>query len=711
MEKNSVKIFFEPKSIAIVGASPKKENMGRIILDSMQRNYKGKIYVVNPNYSEVQGIKSFKSLLDIKDEIDVAIIAVDANKVPDIMVDAGKKNVKGVIIVSGGFAETDTKQGKELQDKIIEIGKKFNMRIIGPNCIGVYNSFTGVDTFFLPYERMRRPKSGPISIISQSGALLATLMDWAASKNIAIGKAINFGNKADVDEIESLEYLGKDNETRVILMYIEGITPGKGYEFIETARAVTSVYGKPIILIKGGRTSKGAGAAKSHTASLAGSYEVFKSVSKQANIILADDLEELFDIAKVMSYNLIPSGNRVCIITNSGGHGVIAADTLVENGLLVPEISEEIKEKFKKIFPPRVSIHNPIDFTGDAKPSYYKEVLEILAENKEADMFLIIALVQPQTMDQSIADVIFEFSQKHFDKPIAVVTIGAEEGEKLRYILEEKGVPVFEFPDRASKALAKLYQCKRCSSKRFENCNRVSLKKESIDAARGIIQNAINQGRGKLFEHEALELLSSIGIDTANYCIIQDYDQIKSCISKIKFPVAMKIISEDIIHKSDVGGVILNINNEEELTESYKNIIKNIRYRLPQAKIRGVMVQEMIKGGNEIIIGGKRDEGFGPVIIFGLGGIYTEVIGDVSMRISPITNCDAKEMIDEIKSVKILEGYRGLEPVDKRKLAEAIMRVGELMLNISEISEMDINPLIASSLGAQAVDARVILKR
>ncbi|AFZ70904.1 acyl-CoA synthetase (NDP forming) [Caldisphaera lagunensis DSM 15908] len=711
MEKNSIKVFFEPNSVAIIGASPKKENLGRIILDSMQKNYKGRLYVINPNYDEVQGVKSYKSILDIDDEIDIAVIAVDAKKVPDLMLDAGKKGVKGVVIVSGGFAEIDSELGYKLQEEIIEIANKFNMRILGPNCIGIYNSFKGVDTFFLPYERMRRPKSGAISIISQSGALLATLMDWAASKNIGIGKAINFGNKADIDEIDSLEYLGKDEETRVILMYIEGITPGKGYQFVETARKVTSVYRKPIILIKGGKTSRGASAAKSHTASLAGSYEIFKAISKQANIIIANDLEELFDIAKVMSFNLIPKGNRVGIITNSGGHGVIAADTLIENGLSVPEISEKIKEKLKEVFPPRVSLHNPIDFTGDAKSDYYKYVLDLLSENDEVDMFLIIALIQPQTMDLSISNVIFDFSQKHFDKPIAVVTIGAEMGEKLKLMLEEKGVPVFEFPDRASKALAKLYDCRKCSTKRFENCRRISISQESINRAREIIKNALYQNRNKLLENEALDLLNVIGVNTVKYCIVENYDMIKSCIKEINFPVAMKIISEGIIHKSDVGGVILNINNEEELAESYKNIIKNVKYRLPQAKISGVMIQEMAKQGNEIIVGSKFDENFGPIVLFGLGGIYTEVIGDVSMRMSPITDCDAREMIDEIKSVKILEGYRGLEPVDKNAVAEAIMRVGELMLAIPEISEMDINPLIASSLGVKAVDARVILKR
>ncbi|MDP8002570.1 MAG: acetate--CoA ligase family protein [Caldisphaera sp.] len=711
MQKSSIDIFFEPKSIAIIGASPREGNMGRVILENLKKNFKEKIFVVNPKYEDVLNIKSYSSLNDIKDDIDVAIIAVDASKTLDIMKDVAEKKVKGVIIISGGFAETDSEEGIRVQNEVKDFAEKNGIRVLGPNCIGVYNAHNGIDTFFLPYERMRRPKKGPISIISQSGALLATLMDWAASKNIKIGKAINFGNKIDVDEIESMEYFGKDNETRVILMYLEGINPGKGRDFIETARRVTSIYKKPIILIKGGKTSNGAKAAKSHTASLAGSYDVFKAAAKQANIIIADDLEELFDIARVMSFNIIPLGNRVGIITNSGGHGVIASDKLAEYGLIVPELSDNTKKELRKIFPLRVSLHNPVDFTGDATPQHYEKVLEMMVKNDEADMFLIIALLQPSTMDLSIANIISNFTKKHFERPIAVVTIGAEHGEKLKELLENEGIPTFEFPDRASKALAMMSKCIKCSGKSFESCKKEELQKDAILETKKIVEKAINEDRMKLFEDEALRILNINEIETPNYCVAHNTDQLIQCKDIIKYPVAMKIISPDIIHKTDVGGVILNVEDDNRLIDGYYKLIKNVKNNLPKARINGVLIQEIVKNGQEIIIGGKRDLAFGPVVLFGLGGIYTEVLGDVSMRIAPIDSCDAKEMIEEIKSIKILEGYRGLEPVDKNALALAIMRVGELMINIPEITEMDINPVIANKKGALAVDARIIINR
>ncbi|MCE4623449.1 MAG: acetate--CoA ligase family protein [Caldisphaeraceae archaeon] len=710
MQRTPIDVFFEPKSVAVVGASPREGSLGRAILENISRNYKGSVYAVNPRHEKILGIRSYPSLSSIDGEVDIAVIAIDASRVPSVIEDAGRKKVKGVIIVSGGFAETGTQEGERLQKEVIDIATKYNIRVLGPNCIGIFNSYNGIDTFFLPYEKMRRPKRGNISIISQSGALLATLMDWVASKNIRIGKAINFGNKVDVGEIESMDYFARDKETKVILMYLEGITPGSGPAFIETAKKVTSVYKKPIILVKGGKTSGGAKAAKSHTASLAGSYEIFKAAAKQSNIIIAKDLEELFDIAKVIASNNLPLGNRVAVITNSGGHGVISTDTLVENGLVMAEISQETKEKLRQLFPSRVSINNPIDFTGDARPAYYEEILDLLANNNEADLFLVVALVQPPTMDLSIGDLIYGFTKKHPEKPIAVVTIGSKYGERLKRMLERKGIPTFEFPDRASKALAVLYKFRKSLEANYDDCYRENLSKAALVSSRKIITNALNDGRSKLLENEALDLLEAFGIGIAKYCMISDPKEFKTCAKDLNYPVAMKVVSRDVIHKTEAGGVLLDINNENEVMEGYKRIVESVKHNVPNARIEGVIVQEMVKKGQEIIIGGKRDEVFGPVVLFGLGGIYTEVLGDVTMGISPITSCDALNMVNGIKSVKILNGYRGFEPVNKVALAKYVMRVSELMLANPEIKEIDINPLIAYKEGAVAVDARIILE-
>ena len=451
--------FFNPSSIAVVGASPKEGSLGRAILDNLLLRYRGRIYPINPRYKNELGLTWYSSISDLPEAPELVIIAVRAEFVPRILEDAGERASKTAIIISGGFAESG-EHGKQLQEEAYRIARKHNIRVIGPNCIGVYNALTGVDTFFLPQERMRRPPRGPIAIISQSGAFLASIMDWAALEGIGIAKAVNFGNKMDVDEVDMLEYFGWDDDIRVILMYIEGLKPGRGRDFVETARRVTAR--KPVILLKGGKTSRGARAAASHTAALAGDYNVLKGALKQARILESDEVLDLFDMGKALANLRYPRGRRVVIVTNAGGPGVIMVDNLIRYGLEVPELSSELQEKLRSMFPPRVAVRNPVDLTGDANNEAYEKALTTIVESGEADIIVVIALMQPPVLTVELGDLIADIAWKHHDIPFVVVTMGSDIAKRLEERIEGRGIPVYNFPERAARAVYAIAHCSKC---------------------------------------------------------------------------------------------------------------------------------------------------------------------------------------------------------------------------------------------------------
>ena len=707
--KHEINVFFEPRSIAVVGASPKPGSIGRAIVENLMRSFKGKLYPVNPKYDEILGLKAYPSISKIPDEVDIAVIAVRAQIVPMIAEDAGKKGVRGLIVVSGGFAEAGA-EGKRLQEELLSIAKAHRMRVIGPNCIGVYNAVTGVDTFFLPWERMRRPHKGPIAIISQSGAFLASVMDWAAEEGIGISKAVNFGNKVDVDEVDLISYFGDDDDIKVIIAYLEDIKPGRGRRFIEVAREVIREKGKSIVLLKAGRTSAGARAASSHTAALAGSYEVFRAAMKQAGVLEVDDPIRLFDAAKALASLNPPRGKRVGIVTNAGGPGVIATDTLVRLGLEVPQFTEKLQEKLRRVFPARVSTGNPVDLTGDATPEDFEKALKLVIDSDEVDMVMVLSLMQPPTMDLSVADRIADIAWRRKDKPVAVVTIGSEYAKSLREYLENRGIPVYDFPDRAAFALyalsmASIHEWAETECPDIE----VEVPRDNVREASKIIESALAEGRSKLLEHEALRLLRLYGLPVPEYCVARTREEAERCGRILEKPLAAKIISPDIIHKSDVGGVILDIGNAEEAVRAYTKILSNVRGKAPNARIYGVLYQNMVPYGLEVIVGAKRDPVFGPVILFGLGGVFVEALKDVSLRVAPLSACEAYSMLGEIRASALLEGYRDKAPRDKRALASIILKIAQLMLDQPAVRELDLNPVMAYRRGAAVADARVIL--
>ncbi len=445
--------FFNPNSVAIVGASPKPGKVGNVILANFKKRFKGRIYPVNPKHEEIMGLKCYPSIKDLPETPDLVVIAIPAPKVPQVLRDAGEKGVKATIIISGGFRETGTEEGKRLEEEIVKISRKYGIRILGPNCLGIYDNWSGVDTFFLPDEKMMRPPKGKISFISQSGAFASALLDWMAYRNIGISRAISYGNKIDVDDVDLLDFLANDDKTGLIIMYLEGLKPGRGRLFIEKAKEV--VQKKPIVIYKAGKTSRGSTAAASHTAALAGNYSIYKAAIKQAGLIEAMSFDEIMDLSKILLTQPLMKGRKVYVVTDAGGVGVMLTDALTTEGFILPRSPADLKEELRKVLPPHCIVENPIDLTGDTDDDRYKVVLDILLPRDDVDAVVVGALPQVPGITSKLADYLAE--ARKYGKPIIAISIGSKEAEKFKDLLEDKGIPVFESPERAARALRALY--------------------------------------------------------------------------------------------------------------------------------------------------------------------------------------------------------------------------------------------------------------
>ncbi|MEM4490277.1 MAG: CoA-binding protein [Desulfurococcaceae archaeon] len=443
--------FFQPESVAIIGATPKEGKVGRAILENFIKKFKGRIYPVNPQYDEILGLKCYRNIKDLPESPDLAVIAIPAQHVPSALMELGEKGCKAAIIISGGFRETGTQEGAKLENELVEISKKYNIRVIGPNCIGVFDNWSGVDTFFT--TKMRRPPRGYVGFISQSGAFATALMDWMAYHEIGVSRAISYGNKIDVDDVDLLEFLGEDDKTRVILMYVEGLKENRGKSFIETARKVT--LKKPVIVYKAGKTSRGSRAASSHTAALAGDYSVYRAAFKQAGIIEAESFDEMMDVVRIFLDQPLMRGNRVYVVTDAGGVGVMLTDALTKNGFELPITPPDLKEQLKRILPPHCIVENPIDLTGDTDDERYIRVLDLLAKRDDVDAIVVVALPQVPGLKGTFIEYLAKL-KKECNKPIVALTIGSEVSMETARKLRENGITVFESPERLANALKAL---------------------------------------------------------------------------------------------------------------------------------------------------------------------------------------------------------------------------------------------------------------
>jgi len=703
---NNIDSIFYPKSIAIIGASRQPGSVGHSLLANIiDSRFQGVVYPVNPKAQAILGIKCYPRVLDIPDDIDLAVVIVPAPFVPQVLEECGVKGIKGAITISAGFKEVGG-SGIAREQRVREIIDKYNIALVGPSCLGVIN--TASDSRMNATFGTQMPKKGNIAFISQSGALCVAVLDYAKEANIGFSKFISMGNKAGLTENDLLIYLNDDPQTDVILMYLEDLVDGR--EFMSIARKITShrQNPKPIIALKAGRTFVGAKAASSHTGSLAGSDKVYDAIFDQCGVIRGDTLEEIFDYVKVFSSQPLPKGKNVVIVTNSGGPGILATDSCVRYGMNVAPLSKTTKKTLKTILPPNASLNNPMDLIAEAQHEQYEVALKAMLKQNNIHAALVILTPTAFTDVEKIAKSIIKVAKK-IKKPLVSCLLGVYDVSKGIDLLEENNIPDFRFPESAARALAEMAKFTS-----WLNRPKTRVKKYTVDKqkAKKIIEEVKSEGRSFLLEQEGYDVLKAYGFPVVKAALACSEVEALSAAEKIGFPVVMKIASPDILHKFDVGGVVLDVKNKNEAQKAYNAILRNIRAKMPKAEITGILVEEMAAEGKEVILGMNYDEQFGPILMFGMGGIYVEALEDVMFRLAPIRELTADMMIAKTKTYKILDGFRGGPVYDTEAISDCLKRLSQLVTDLEDIKELDINPLIVyeKGKGCRIVDARIILK-
>lgn len=691
--------LFDPQSIAIIGASADPKKVGYSVLDNLIKfNYKGRLLPINPSSTEILGLKAFPKVSGTGEKIDLAVIAIPAKFVPDALIDCATAGVGAAVILSAGFKEAGA-EGIKLEEQIKKISTEKNIRILGPNCLGIINTVNNMNATF---AAGMLPK-GRTAFFSQSGALGIAILDWAIGNKMGFSKFISLGNKTDLNEIDFIEYFINDPDTDIILGYIEDVVDGK--RFLEVARRATKI--KPIILIKSGGTAAGARAASSHTGALAGSETAFNAAFKQTGIIRAQGIEDLFDTALGFSSNKLPAGNRLLIVTNAGGPGILAADMSEKLGIKLPQLTTETLNAIAPLLPKSASLYNPVDIIGDATSERYAVVLDKAVNDPNVDGVLVILTPQAMTDVDNTADLVIKSSDAT-DKPIIASFIGEMRVRASIDKLKTNSIPCFSYPETAVGAFRKLYDFAVWKKLPDDQAHPVLTNKK---AAQNIIDNTLKAGRYEIGEDYAMPILSEYGFAFPEKALAHTASEAGAIAERIGFPLVMKISSPDILHKTDIGGVKLNVNSSVAAEDAFIEITTNVKRLMPDAFINGVMIYEMIKGGKEVILGVTYDRTFGHMIMFGLGGIYVEVLKDVSFRIAPVTRSEARSMIDEIKTSALLKGARGEKPVDIEAIIDGISNISAIVTDFPMIRELDINPLVVMNKGAIALDARIIFER
>jgi len=716
--------FFSPKSIAVIGASATPGKVGYNVLKNIiESGYSGKIFPINPGADEIKSIlahTAYKSVLDIPEEVDIAIFVIPAKLVNSVAEECGKKNVKGLVVISAGFKEVGA-EGITREKELISIAKKYNMRIIGPNCLGFigihYNGSFAANT----------PKKGGIAMISQSGAMLTGMMDYSMEQSFGFSCNISLGNKADLDEVDFIEYLAEDDDTKVILCYLESIDKGEKFLKIVSAAA----HKKPIIILKAGISEAGARAASSHTGALAGADIAYELAFKKSGIIRAKTISDLFDYGEIFLYQPIPEENSFAIITNAGGPGIVATDAFEKEGLKFARFSEPILHQLRENLPKEAAIFNPVDIIGDASPQRYEFTINTIFglnhsekggvdTDQEVTTYgaLVIMSPQAQTHPNEVVKLIRDISSKKLpDKPLVCSLIGGISIHEATKFLKEHRIPCYPFPERAAQSLRAMVDYSNFRKAKPIDTREIPKYKVDKKRVESIFTKVREDDRTVLLSYETSEVFESYGIRSPKTRLARTPREAMNYQAEIG-KVVMKIVSPQIIHKTDVGGIILNINTPEEAFEAYIQIVDNAKKFGPQtAKIYGVEIQEMIeskkeKKVNEIIIGMSRDPQFGPLLLFGAGGIYANFLKDVSFALSyNFTRNDAKEMLQKTKIFSLLQGVRGESPSDIDAIIEVLLRLSQLVNDFPDIVELDINPLLSFIKGYSAVDIKITISR
>ncbi|KKK41115.1 hypothetical protein LCGC14_0463360 [marine sediment metagenome] len=717
-DNKDISFFFNPKSIAVIGASSTKGKVGNTVLNNIiNSGYKGKIFPVNPRSDIVCDIQCYKSVLDINEDVDIAIFVIPGKFVNDAAEECGRKGVKGLIVISAGFKEIGG-EGVEREEQLVKIGKKYNMRILGPNCLGL------ITKFYNGSFAAETPKQGGIAMISQSGAMLTGMMDYSMTQAFGFSCNISLGNKADLGAVDFIEFLADDDNTKVILCYLENITDGS--EFLKILPEATR--NKPIVILKSGVSEAGARAASSHTGALAGADIAYDLAFEKCGIVRAKTIEDLFDYGEVFLYQPVPKDNSFAIITNAGGPGIVATDAFEREDLKFASFSESILHALRERLPLEAAIFNPIDIVGDATPDRYEFTIKtVFGLNSGHDIqkdeittagALIILTPQKTTNPPEVARLVHDISSNYLqDKSIVCSFIGGKSVSEAREYLKKNHIPCYNFPDRAAHSLKTLIR-------RREYLKRTPLSELEIpsfevdkERVKEIFSSARKDGRTVLLSYETSEVFDCYGIKSPKSRLAQTPRQAMKILAETGKSV-MKIVSPHIIHKTDVGGILLNIEREQDAFEAFIQIVSNAKKFGPQnAKIYGVEVQEMIDFKaepkiNEIIIGMSEDPQFGPLLMFGTGGIYANFMQDVAFNLAyKFTRRDAKKLIEGTKIFNLLQGVRGESPSDIEAITDVLLRLSQLVNDFPEIVELDINPLLAFVKSYSAVDIKITIRR
>jgi acetyltransferase len=692
--------MFNPRSVAVIGASNSENKVGYIVVDNIvKEGYKGKIYPVNPKSDEIQGIKSYKSVGDLPEVPELVVVSIPSPFVNQAIKECGECGVKNMVVITAGFKEVGG-EGIELEEEMVSLLKKYNISLIGPNSLGTLDTHTPLNSSF---SQMMPPK-GNIAFISQSGAMMVAIIDWSVTAGIGFSKVISLGNKAGVSEIELLNFLADDDDTAVVIAYLESISDDE--DFVRTLRDVSNK--KPVVVLKSGSSAAGAAAASSHTGALAGSDVAFDTAFRQSGIFRVATMGELFDVALAFSMCPIPTGRNLAIITNAGGGGVVSVDAMEKHGLNLVNFDDETTAKLEGVVPDEGSVKNPIDVLGDAPVSRYQETLNIVLNNDDVDSLVVMVCPTASADPDGIADALID-GAKNFDKPVIVVNMGGPSFVNADRLLRENNIPTYVFPETAVKVVDYLERFNSVQNRKYDDpiAEITDVDKKTVE---NIFDKVKSDKRDTLLGSEAYAVAKAYGISAAPIIISTTPKEAGEVAEKMGFPVVLKIASDKILHKSDIGGVKVGIENKQEAEKVFEEIMKNAKNAHPDITPDGVEVQKMMPNGQEVLVGMIRDKQFGPMIAFGMGGIYVNLIEDVAFNLAKgITSDEIDAQFEKTKAAKLLKGFRGEAPSDIIEVKEAIKRIAKLTLDFPEISELDINPIFVYEKGSSALDVKIKL--
>jgi acetyl coenzyme A synthetase (ADP forming)-like protein len=693
-------MFFTPQSVAVIGASREPGKLGHGVLQNIvSHGFPGEIYPVNPKADRILGLPCFPTIRAVPGPLDLAVVVVRGHLVPQVLAECGEKGTRGAVVMSAGFREIGL-EGIQRERELVSVAARYDMRLLGPNSLGLIDTIGQLQASFAT----GMPRRGTIAFMSQSGALCTSMLDIALAEDVGFSHFVSLGNKADLNEISFLQAWRDDPHTRVIQVYVEGVIDGE--RFVEVAREATKK--KPIVVIKSGTTSAGSRAVSSHTGTLAGSERAYEAAFRQSGVIRARSVDELFDLGIAFARQPLLPNDRIAIVTNAGGPGVMATDACERAGLQLSTLEADTLHRLHKALPAAASVLNPIDLLGDALADRYAVASKAVLEDQNVGGVLVILTPQVMTEPVGTADALANLARQH-NKPVFACFMGRGAVMEGVRRLNRHGIPNYPIPERAVAAMAAMMDYRRWCERPAAVIERFSIDGEAV---RSVLERAREEGRNWLGDVEAASILDALGIPAPPAELAATRDEAVQIADGLGYPVALKVVSPDTLHKTDVGGVMLNVGSPDDVRAGYDAILYRVAQRMPGAELRGCVVQAMVHGGREVIVGMNRDPQFGPLMMFGLGGVYVEALRDVAFRLAPLGRRDAREMVSEIRGQGLLGGLGGRRAADVDAIVETILKLAQLATEFPEIIEFEIDPLAAfeSGQGVMALDMRLILE-